>query len=175
MFSGCIFDRLLIDVPYRSQEDSDARNYRNDCGPACAAMLLAKAGINLSIDALSAQTTLRNIDNGLACWQVAALLRRNGLQAVSKQLQLSDIISELNAARTPIALINYGCIPGRQNVSDRAGHFVVVVGYSPESIYIHDPDFWGARRSEGRNFEVSRADFDAALRSSPAPFWCITP
>lgn len=39
-------------IPYRSQEDADARTRNNDCGEACVAMLLGARGIAVTVDSL---------------------------------------------------------------------------------------------------------------------------
>lgn len=42
--------KKILDVPYKSQWDDDARATQNDCGPASAAMIIASYGENHSID-----------------------------------------------------------------------------------------------------------------------------
>ena len=48
--------RLIPGIPYKSQSDSDARDYRNDCGPACVAMILNGVGVNVSTNAVYRRT-----------------------------------------------------------------------------------------------------------------------
>ena len=65
--------RVLIDVPYRAQEGPGSRRYRNDCGPACVAMLLdwqhkvkGLPAVQLTVDQLSSETALATKDTGLS-------------------------------------------------------------------------------------------------------------
>ena len=46
----------LLDIPYKSQSDPDAAISRNDCGPACLAMLLNALGIPATTDAVFHRT-----------------------------------------------------------------------------------------------------------------------
>lgn len=162
---------MIASVPYKSQEDSDAHHYRNDCGPACAAMVLEWAGKGpVTIDALSGETSLAAQDNGLSCGAVVALLARNGVTArLNTVSTLFDVFAEIMAGRPVIALIGYAAIKERENQRDGAGHFVVVVGYDDTRVYLNDPDWWGAQRDHGAGLAVSLAEFAVALRVSPAP------
>ncbi len=47
---------VLIQVPYRSQHDSDAQLARADCGPACIAILLEWRGVAVAVDDISRMT-----------------------------------------------------------------------------------------------------------------------
>ena len=160
---------VSIAVPYRSQEDPDARRYRNDCGAVCIGMLMDWQGAaHIANDVLSAETALSQHDSGLACWQVAALGRKNGVNMqTTSTLTLDTVKAELDAGRPLIALISYAYIKARQNQADGAGHFVVVRGYDAEHVYINDPDFYGSRRADGDNLAVPIAEFEAALKYSP--------
>lgn len=162
----------MIAVPYRSQEDPDAGRYRNDCGAACVGMLLDWQGVHLTTNALAAQTTLAQHDDGLTCWQLAALLNKNGVPARVRTLHLADLRAELDAGRPVILLVWYGHIPNRQ-ATFSGGHFFVVVGYDEDSFYVNDPDWWGARRNEGNGFRVPAAALDNALRYSEVPYQCV--
>jgi len=163
---------VSLAVPYRSQEDPDARHYRNDCGPACVGMLIEWAGLPaLPTDALSAETSLAQHDDGLACWSLAALARRHGVNMqTASALTLDAVKAELDAGKPLIALISYSYIKERQNQADGAGHFVVVRGYDAEHVYINDPDFWTAQRNRGENFAVPAAEFENAIKYSPSRY-----
>ena len=39
---------IIPSIPYKSQYDDDASDFRNDCGPACVAMVLNALGGALS-------------------------------------------------------------------------------------------------------------------------------
>jgi hypothetical protein len=163
---------MLLTVPYHSQEDPDARSFANDCGAACASMILEWAGKGrIGVDSLSRQTTLATDDSGLTPLQVANLLAKYGLTAnvQTRNVDVPAVASEINASRPVIALIHYGAITERQNQNDPYGHFVVVVGADDSSIYLNDPDFWGNKRQYGAGLKVSIAEFTNALKQSPIP------
>ncbi len=162
----------MLTVPYHSQEDRDAHRYCNDCGAACAAMLLEWAGKGrISIDQLAAKTALSVSDGGLNPTQVANLMVQMGLpaQAHNGTANFGAIQAELAAGRPVISLIHYGSIPERQNINDTVGHFVVVVGIEGDSTYINDPDWWGNKMSYGGSLKVKTTEFQDAIARSPIP------
>jgi hypothetical protein len=136
-------------------------------------MYLAGKGIQVSTtDSLSRQTRLATNDQGLTNYELVALLSRYGIRSyVDKALLLEKTISEIDHERPVIALIHYGSISKRQNLSDKSGHFVLVVGYEPnEYIIVKDPDFWGSNLNKGDNFHIPIQEYKAGLALSPAPF-----
>jgi ABC-type bacteriocin/lantibiotic exporter with double-glycine peptidase domain len=156
-------------VPYRSQEDQDAWRFRNDCGPACAAMILEWQGMYFTVNYLSTLTSLITNDNGLTCYQLSTLINKTGGKSSVKVYNNEQmIIDRLDLGFPVIALINYRYIPNKQS-SYNGGHFVVIRGYDQDSYYINDPDWWGSRRNEGNNFKVPKAALWDAIRLSPAP------
>src|SRR5260221_2750205 len=163
---------MQIIVPYHSQEDSDAKSFANDCGTACASMILEWAGKGrLSVDNLSRQTPLATDDSGLTPLQVVNLLTKYGITAniQNRTADLSAVASEITANRPVIELIKYVASSERQNPSDIYGHFGVVLGTDDSSIYLNDPDFWGNKRNYGAGLKVSTTEFAAALKESPIP------
>src|SRR5690242_7198550 len=160
----------MLTVPYHSQEDRDAHRYCNDCGAACAAMLLEWAGKGrMSVDQLAAKTALSTSDSGLNPTQVANLLTQMGLSAQAKNgsANFGAIQAELAAGRPVISLIHYGSIPERQNQPDTFGHFVVVVGIDSDNTYLNDPDWWGNKMSYGAGLKVKNAEFQDAIAKAP--------
>lgn len=166
-----------LPVPFRSQEDADAYRFRNDCGPASAAMCIEYlTGMRYSIDALSADSPLAVHDNGLTCQELARLINgRVGRQvSLAKQLANVDEMKERVLLGLPtIPLINYGKVPNRQNLAFLGGHFFAVKGFNATHFIVSDPDWWGSKREQGANFLVKFSDMDAAIRYSPAPMWGI--
>ena len=166
----------MIQVPYHSQEDSDSREFGNDCGAACASMLLEWAGKGrISVNKLSEETTLPSDRSGLNVKQVAALISQNGLpaQAVHSTANFQAVQTQIAAGRPVVALINYGPISERQNKADHFGHFVVVLGVDGDYVYVNDPDFWGNQMQYGAGLKVKSTEFDQALRISPIPNSCV--
>ena len=144
----------VLDVPYRSQWDDDARRSRTDCGPACLAMVLGYYGAQAGIDELLTAT-------GAAPGQYVSFgqLQRvatsygNNFQ-YSANHTLGDLKRWIDEGKPAIALVRYSfwskIEPGISTQDTYTGpHFVVVVGYGDGAIYIHDPNYWPPRRDEG--------------------------
>ncbi len=172
--------RVLIDMPYRSQEDADSRRYRNDCGPACVAMYIdyvrkvkGQPAQPVSIDTLSAQTTLATNDNGLYTRDLPPLAAKYGVTLqLSNTITIDTIISEINAKRPPLLLIAYGPLTGRENQGDRGGHFLIVTGYDTNNFYVNDPDWWNngtISRDQGKNWQIPITQMKQAIAQSEAP------
>lgn len=160
--------RVLLDVPYHSQEDTDARKFRNDCGAACCNMLLQHFHRGtFKTDDLSAETTLVNRDNGLYTQDLVKLLARHNLPAVyDARPTPSAIKADLDKGLPSIALIWYGKLLGRQNQPDTGGHFVLIVGYSDDSYWLNDPDWYAGQRDVGHQWQVPATQLEAALREA---------
>ena len=166
----------MLQVPYHSQEDADSREFGNDCGAACASMLLEWAGKGrISVNKLAEETTLPSNRSGLNVKQVATLITQNGLpaQAVQGTANFQAVQDQINAGHPVVALINYGPISERQNTADNFGHFVVVVGADSDSVYLNDPDFWGNKMQYGAGLKVKASEFQRALAISPIPNSCV--
>ncbi len=172
--------KTLIEVPYRSQEDPDARKFRNDCGPACVAMYIDFVRIkrgqppaNIPIDTLSAASSLAQNDNGLLTKELPPLASPYGVTlTLSNSLDLGTIIDEVRAGRPPLALVAYGPLLGRENQADSSGHFVIITGFDANNIYLNDPDWWNQnsyRREMGHNWQVPIIQFKQAISQSPSP------
>lgn len=161
---------------YVSQEDANSALYRNDCGSACVRGLLLYAGLpSPTVNQLSAETSLAQVDNGLYTYQLRDLAAKHGLTLhLRNDLTEQVIQSEIDRGFPVLLLINYGQVLKRQNQADRAGHFVNVTGYNGNGYYWNDPDFWGVRAREGENFFVPRDQFEKAIRLSVAPYQGLT-
>lgn len=142
-----------MDIPYRSQWDPDANQRRNDCGPACVAMVLDAFGKHVEINQLS---QIDISDDGTTATELISLLARNGV-----------IHPRRVAAFTPpaICLVRYSGF-ARASVQDKrytGWHWVVLLDIDPQKVIVHDPDWWGSRRDEGASHVFSRAEWDAAF------------
>ena len=169
-----------VDVPYRSQEGANAAKYRNDCGPACVAMLVdwyhtlkGLPAVNMTIDQYAGETTLSKSDTGLRSDQLIPLAAAHGLPLkLTNNANLQAIMAEITAGRPTIALISYGPLISRENKADSGGHFVIVTGYDSNNVYVNDPDWWnngGIQASAGHNWQIPMTQFTNALRLSPVP------
>jgi len=172
--------QVMLEVPYRSQEDPDARKFRNDCGPACVAMYVdfvrqrrGQPALNVPINDISAKSTLTNKDDGLLTRELIPLAAAyNVTLTLTSTLDVSAIIDEVRANRPPLCLVSYGPLLGRQNQADRSGHFVIVTGFDSDNVYVNDPDWWnqgGYNRLMGKNWKIPMTQFRNAIALSPVP------
>lgn len=131
----------ILNVPYKCQNDADANLKRTDCGPACIAMILGALGQTVTTNAVVAASGMQG-DNGLMQSQVVNAAKAFGLSMDwSAGYTLADLKRFIDEGRPPIALIKYGNIPDRVDVNYTGGHYVVVVGYDDQRVYINDPDY----------------------------------
>ncbi len=142
---------------YRSQWDPDGSSRRNDCGPACCAMVLDGLGQHVAINDISAQI-MPGQDVGTDAGDLVKALRDRGVNA--------QAWAGLTYPPAPyIALVNYAGFD-RANVQDvnfRGWHWLIVLSMNDLTVVCHDPDYSGARRAEGDHKRYGRAEFDAAF------------
>lgn len=144
----------LLTVEYKSQLDSDASASRNDCGPACLAMLLNAFGLPATTDAVFRRTGAPP-DGYISMAQLVRVADSYGVPLeFRKGWQLGQLRAMLDLGRPLIALVHYGVFsrlqPGASTQSGFAGpHFLLVVGYHDEHVVVHDPLWSGPRRNEG--------------------------
>lgn len=144
---------VRLDAPYKSQLDDDADASRNDCGPACLAMLLNGLNIPTTTNAVFARTGA-GPDEFTSTTQLSQVSATYGVELTwSVGLKLGQLRAYVNMGRAPIALVHYGTWSERGLTESQftGPHFVVVVGYSADTVVIHDPLYSPARRSEGEN------------------------
>lgn len=132
----------LLSVPYVSQLSPEADAHANDCGAACAAMLLSayqKASLtpndfytqfNISGDPYLSVIQIRNAMGGLG---LATEFRAG--------LSIADLFNFLATGKPAVVLIRYKVLyeAGLTEKSFQGPHFAVVVGLDPKYIYLHDP------------------------------------
>lgn len=145
---------VLLSIPYKSQYDADASDFRNDCGPTCLAMIVIALGQDVATNAIFWRTgaapngfvTMAQLMRAAESFGVPLEYRRNwSLEALKATLAVGQPV---------IALLHYGAWsqikPGVSTQSPFTGpHFVLVAGFDAESIFVHDPLYTGDRRSEG--------------------------
>jgi hypothetical protein len=145
---------VLLNITYKSQYDPDAAVSRNDCGPACLAMLVNALGVTATTDAVFRRTGA-SADGYISMAQLmrAAESYRAPLE-FRKDWGLPQLRAVLDLARPAIALVHYGAFsevqPGVSTQNQFKGpHFVLVVGCDEQSVVVHDPLWTGSRRNEG--------------------------
>lgn len=142
---------------YRSQWDADANQKRNDCGPACVAMVLDAFGTHIAINDISAEM-MPGQDVGTDAGDLVGALQKRGINALA---WTSGSYPQLPA----ICLVHYAGFD-RANVQDAAfmgWHWLLVLSLNDLTAVVHDPDYWGARRNEGSLKRYSRVEFDKAF------------
>lgn len=142
---------VRLDVPFRSQQGAGASAYRNDCGPACALMLMAyamrRAGLlepsAISVDDVARDTALAsNGDSPLQLAEVSRVLTAYGIpNEVTRPLDLPRIRTLLDARKPPIVLVQYRHLA---EGNPAFGHYAVVVAYAAGGFWLHDPYTGGA-------------------------------
>lgn len=144
----------LLNLAHKSQYDPDAAASRNDCGPACLAMLLNGLGVAATTDAVF-QRTGAAADGYVSMAQLMRVGESYGAPLeFRKGWKLGDLRARIDLARPMIALVHYGAFselePGVSTQSPfRGPHFVLVVGYDDDSVVVNDPLWTGPRREEG--------------------------
>jgi len=143
---------VLLDLAYKSQFDPDAAASRNDCGPACVAMLVNGLGIAATTDAVFHRTGAA-ADGYVSMAQLMRAGESYGVPLDFRQgWGLAQLHAALDEARPAIALVHYGvfsALDGSTQSRFAGPHFVLVVGYDAEAVVVHDPLWTGSRRQEG--------------------------
>ena len=129
---------MKLKVPYKSQWDITANASRDDCGPACLAMVLGAFGINKTVNEVFRATgappnSYINFD------QIAFASRKFGLNIEHHIISFNELKSKLDQGFPMIALVNYRYFPNKQDKFN-GPHFITVIGRTDNSIFCHDPN-----------------------------------
>ncbi len=158
-----------VSVPFVGQNTVTATK-RNDCGVSCSLMILrwrmVKAGLLdptlITVDEMTAHTTLVSNDDGLIPDQVSALMAGYGVRnSVQNNVNNDTIKQQLQAGLPVLAQVTDFYFGGRG-----VGHFVVYCAVGSSGFWVNDPDI------EGANFYISFANSDKAL-SETKSFWPV--
>lgn len=156
-------EKKLI-IPYRSQWDSDAKDHSGDCGPTCVAMLLNGKRVAITPDELYTYIGVRpkftyipDLKN--AAWG-AGQLNLTYTTYANRQQALQALRQNIDAGHAFIALAKYEPWIKLTGNQFKYGHFLLVVGYDDDHIFVHDPLFglW-AQRSCGEYFRFTNKQF----------------
>jgi uncharacterized protein YvpB len=159
----------ILNVPYRSQHDADAGLSRADCGPTCIAMILQFYGKTIPIDDITkiagtGATNSNQLKSASAHWQLTLTLNLG--------ITLSQIEGWIDTGHPFIALVDYEKFGTyRQDQGYNLLHWVVVVGYDKDSIYINDPDYQGTERPKGEKRPIPRSIFTDAQQTLKKGAW----
>ena len=162
--------RHVLPVPYISQNGPGANHAPGDCGPACVAM-----AIHFLTDhepTVNQVSLAGGIVKG-ARWstmeQNTKAARHYDLQPKHvRPLTIDQIEKEIKAGFPILALVKYDLLATDEDPNQSSfngAHFVLIVGFSPRTIIIHDPNrLTGEKFGEFR--EIDRPVFAKAHGST---------
>ena len=164
----------ILDVPYHSQHEADAKKFRKDCGPACVEMIgewIGEHGADATTDEIMKWITAGGGDRGIWIKELQAAAKHFYDIALKRHdgATWDNLWKWVTKGKRPIiVLIHYGSFATRMDRNYRAGHYLVVVGFDEiqyqdvtiERIIIHDPDFYGVGlEAQGAFVPVTKAHF----------------
>lgn len=146
-------------IPYRSQWDVDANNRTDDCGQTCVAMLAEWRGVHVPVNDLPHQSVPAGDSTALD------LVQNFAWHAVKLPAHIVTVPMNTTAPLASICLIWYGGIQRSsvQDVNFTGWHWVVLIDDQADHVLVHDPDFWGDRRSEGSCKRYSKEEWNQAF------------
>lgn len=147
-------------IPYVGQVGTGANEHGNDCGAACAAMIISAAGMDfVSVDAIYNEINPKN-DTYLSVGGVMSVLSRRGIDVDwDANIPTSRLKSYTDSGRPCIALIRYGALSGIRPNKFTGSHFVVILAVDDYFVTIHDPL---NTPTTGENVRVPRVMFDTS-------------
>lgn len=161
---------VLVEVPYHSQEDIDAKYAWADCGPASLRMIIGwnairfgKPNPDLTVDAVT-KTVGIGPKQFSHFRQLIPAARKFGLEMFhTNQATLPRVKHEIDFGRPVLSLVQYGAFSERQHKKFTAGHFLVVTGYNSTHVIVNDPYWSGTRRDEGNGFAIPIDEFEYSI------------
>jgi hypothetical protein len=145
---------VKLAIPYKSQWDPDAKDHHADCGPTSLSMLLAALGDAVSPDQLYRHIGERGVSQYTSFTDLINAAKARNLPMTRKNFMPATAFDELkktlDSAMPFVALVNYAFWDPIVKNGFRGSHFVLVVGYDDQKVYIHDPLFKGSRRDQGQ-------------------------
>lgn len=172
-----------LEIPYRSQWDSDAKFNNSDCGPTCTAMLLNYFGKTATPDGIYDYFPNKGPNDFTFVWELVNVFKAKGVTAVNYQYDTKatafyHLRANIDAGKPMIALVKYQPWISATGNNYKWGHFVVISGYTDTHVLMHDPLFgmWAAR-SKGAFFALPNDVFAAGwggFTNNENPNWvCI--
>jgi len=147
----------LLPVPYITQLGVGADVHKNDCGAACATMLLSAytdmtmtpdefyTTFNIQGDPYLSVITLRN-----------AMGKYGVLTSFKAGLSIADLFNTFATGKPVIVLIRYKTLEdaGLTEKHFEGPHFAVAVGMDTKYIYLHDPLYTNAAEGEAHPYPL---------------------
>lgn len=156
---------MIIDLPYISQWDEEAKASKNDCGPVSLTMVLRKYGEKFTSDEIFKKT---GTGSGYTSFQqlinVAKSLGYNSeYKSNQSTITLKNLLSQ---GLTPLVLVQYGKLVSVQDKAFKGPHIFVVTGFRDDGYFVHDPNFWDNFRNDGKNHFYTKDEFETAWNST---------
>lgn len=150
----------LPQIPYTSQWDPEANNAQSDCGPTSVKMLLASRGIDVPVNMLPFRVDSTGYTNAT---HLIKNFNLNNVEARARNLTATEAVPP-----GAICLVNYGgfdldSVQDRNFAIKKGWHWLVYLGQGPGVRWVHDPNFWEPRRSEGAYKQYSDAEWARAF------------
>jgi hypothetical protein len=164
-------DELVLDVPYHSQNSLLARFSNNDCGPACATMLLGYVGVETHVDAFMQRAGINHRGFTSFNENMAGIRAFGHISEFHRPMTLPMALNAVKSGQPVMCLVYYNTLRRGQNY----GHFVVLVGWERDgcklNVLYHDP-------LVGAEVSVPAHQFSTALSyrhgAGNMPFQCLT-
>lgn len=86
--------------------------------------------------------------------------RKKGVEMEEKTLSLEELLSFVTKDSIPIVLLDWNVVLGKEKKGYQ-GHFVPVVGYDKENVYVHNHGFIDTRSF----FSIKKEIFDSARKA----------
>ena len=126
---------MMISVPHITQNNNA---FRNDCGPACIAMLASAYG-GKPVTVAQVVTALDNAHKFTSIPQLVTGLRQFGVQATNSRAATWEWYRETLDRGVPvIALVDYS-VYSYNPTRYLYAHFLIVRGYDDQRVYVNDP------------------------------------
>lgn len=129
----------VLPIQWISQHGPTATHTADDCGSACIAMATHYlTDQNPTVDQVSAAGEIPTSATWSSLRQLQRAARTFGLRArFIRPLMPQHIKDQIQHGKPCIALVKYDEI---QTTQPPRAHFILLVGYSPESVIYHDPN-----------------------------------